>query len=439
MRLPNPFKRARKSSDTTGFDIYKPWEFIWGIMGQTSKAGPIVSPDTAMRQATVYACVNLLSRMMGIVPFHVFQKALGSKRRIQALRHPLTFLLSRSPNTRQTPFEFFQFMMICLLLRGNFYALINRDRDTGDILSMVPIMPDKVDVRITETGSLIYRVYGATALGYPDGGFTEYGSDKLWHVRGLSMDSVKGLSVINYHKETIGLGIALVDHGSAFFKNGARPSGVLEHPQAMSDPAYQRLLKYWEETYASAENAGKTAVLEEGMKYNPLTMSAEDAQYVDTGKMTRSQICSIFGVQPHKVGDLERATFSNIEHQAIEFVTDAMLPWVRCIEQSANKYLLGAEQMDMYVEGSLEILLRGDIVSRYKAYAISRQWGWASANDIREKENEEPIEEGGDVYLQPINMTDAANPVTPQNSSDSNGNTEDPSADQHPDDKPPKD
>lgn len=433
MRIQNLFRRSRKSSDSTGFDIYKPWEFIWGVMGQTSKAGPVVSPDTAMRQATVYACVNFLCRMMGIVPFHAYTRAPGAKKRTLALRHPLTRVFGRSPNTRQTPFEFWQFVLLCLLLRGNFYALIQRDPDTNDILSLVPIMPDKVDVRLGPTGSMIYRVYGNAALGYPDGSYKDYNSLQVWHIRGLSMDSIKGMSTIAYHKETIGLGLALVDHGSAFFKNGARPSGVLEHPAAMTDPAYQRLLKYWEETYASAENAGKTAILEEGMKYNPLTMTAEDAQYVDTGKLTRSQICAIFGVQPHKVGDLERATFSNIEHQAIEFVTDTMLPWTRCIEQSANKYLLDGED-DTYVEGSLDVLLRGDIASRYKAYATARQWGWMSANDIREKENEEPIEEGGDVYLQPINMTDAANPVTPQNTP-----TNDPNSNPDNEDNPPKD
>ena len=229
-------------------------------------------------------------------------------------------------------------------------------------------------------------------------------SDVL-HIPGLGFDGLVGYSPIAMAKNAIGMAIACEEYGAKFFANGAAPGGVLEHPGTIKDP--QRVRESWQSTFGGSGNANKIAVLEEGMKYTPIGISPEQAQFLETRKFQINEIARIFRVPPHMVGDLEKSSFSNIEQQSLEFVKYTLDPWVIRWEQSIQRSLLSKDEKAMYfVKFNLEGLLRGDYQSRMNGYAIGRQNGWMSANDIRELENLDriPAKDGGDLYLINGNM-----------------------------------
>ena len=229
-------------------------------------------------------------------------------------------------------------------------------------------------------------------------------SDVL-HIPGLGFDGLVGYSPIAMAKNAIGMAIACEEFGAKFFANGAAPSGVLEHPGTIKDPS--RVREAWQSQFGGSSNSGKVAVLEEGMKYTPISISPEQAQFLETRKFQINEIARIFRVPPHMVGDLEKSSFSNIEQQSLEFVKYTLDPWVIRWEQSIMRSLLTPEEKKTYyAKFNLDGLLRGDYQSRMNGYAIGRQNGWMSANDIRELENLDriPEEEGGDLYLINGNM-----------------------------------
>ena len=230
-------------------------------------------------------------------------------------------------------------------------------------------------------------------------------SDVL-HIPGLGFDGLVGYSPIAMAKNAIGMAIACEEYGAKFFANGAQPSGVLEHPGTIKDP--RRVRESWTQTFGGSQNANKVAVLEEGMKYTPISISPEQAQFLETRKFQLNEIARIFRVPPHMVGDLEKSSFSNIEQQSLEFVKYTLDPWVSRWEQGMVRSLLAAEEKKSYfIKFNVDGLLRGDYQSRMNGYAIGRQNGWMSANDIRELENLDciPQEQGGDLYLINGNMT----------------------------------
>ena len=228
---------------------------------------------------------------------------------------------------------------------------------------------------------------------------------EVLHIPGLGFDGLVGYSPIAMAKNAIGMAIACEEYGAKFFANGAAPGGVLEHPGTIKDP--QRVRESWQSTFGGSGNANKIAVLEEGMKYTPIGISPEQAQFLETRKFQINEIARIFRVPPHMVGDLEKSSFSNIEQQSLEFVKYTLDPWVIRWEQSIQRSLLSRDEKSVYfVKFNLEGLLRGDYQSRMNGYAIGRQNGWMSANDIRELENLDriPAEDGGDLYLINGNM-----------------------------------
>ncbi|MGN0793975.1 MAG: phage portal protein, partial [Aristaeellaceae bacterium] len=229
--------------------------------------------------------------------------------------------------------------------------------------------------------------------------------EDVLHIPGLGFDGVVGYSPIALEKSAIGLGIAAEEYGSKFFSNGARPSGILVHPNTVKDPSALRAS--WNAAFTGSANAGKVAVLEENMHFEPLTMPNNEAQFLETRKFQVNEICRIFRVPPHMIGDLDRATFSNIEHQSISFAVHTIRPWLVRIEQAMNRALFpDNEKGRFYVQFNLDGLMRGDYKSRMEGYAIARQNGWMSANEIRELENLNPLsdEDGGNVYLVNGNM-----------------------------------
>lgn len=364
----------------------------------SNKAGVVVNEETAMRTSAVYACVRVIAETVASLPLPLYKRLPRGKEK--ATYHPLYTILHDMPNSDMTSFSFRETMMTHLLLWGNAYAQITKRGN--QIVELWPLHPAYVRIeREPVTNKLIYKYTSGTQE-------IIYTGEQILHIQGLSIDGIKGLSPISMARETIGLAQATEEFGSRFFSNGARPGGVLQHPGIVKDP--ERLRKSWEEVYKGVQNSHKIAVLEEGMQYKEIGIPPNDAQFLETRKFQLNEICRIFRVPPHLIGDLERATFSNIEHQSIDFVVHTIRPWLVRWEQAIQKALIPEEERAIYfAKFTVDGLLRGDFKTRMDGYAVGRQNGWYSANDIRDLEELNPIPEemGGDLYLVNGNMMTA--------------------------------
>ena len=372
------------------------YSFFFG--GSTS--GKYVNERTALQTTAVYACVRILAETIASLPLHTYRYTDRGKNK--ALDHPLYYLLHTEPNREMTSFVFRETLMSHLLLWGNAYAQIIRD-GRGQVLALYPLLPDKMAVDRAATGEIIYQYQTER------GAFILRSTDVL-HIPGLGFDGLIGYSPIAMAKNAIGMAIATEEYGASFFANGANPGGVLEHPGVVKDP--KRVRESWNAVYQGANNAHRIAVLEEGMKFSPIGIPPEQAQFLETRKFQTEEICRIFRVPPHLVASLDRATFSNIEHQSISFIDNTIIPWVSRIEQSLQKsLLLGSEKDQLVIKFNLNGRLRGDAASRAAFYQIMRQNGIMSANDIRELEemNLIPDDQGGSKYLVNGNFVDMAN------------------------------
>jgi len=391
------FRSRDKPTDST---VGSRYAFYMG----GSSSGKVVTERSAMQMTAVYACVRILSEAIAGLPLHMYRyKDDGGKEK--ALDHPLYLLLHDEPNPEMSSFVFRETLMTHLLLWGNAYAQIIRN-GKGEVVALYPLMPNKMTVSRDETGQLYYTYQKSQEELPKDNTYTVtiHPSDVL-HIPGLGFDGLVGYSPIAMAKNAIGLAIATEEYGSKFFANGAAPSGVLEHPGTIKDP--QRVRESWMSQFGGSANSNKIAVLEEGLKYTPISISPEQAQFLETRKFQINEIARIFRVPPHMVGDLEKSSFSNIEQQSLEFVKYTLDPWVVRWEQSIQRTLLTPEEKKTYfVKFNVEGLLRGDYQSRMSGYATARQNGWMSANDIRELENLDriPAEDGGDLYLVNGNM-----------------------------------
>ena len=392
------FRSRDKPEDRTVGGYYN---FFMG--GSTS--GKRVNERTAMQMTAVYSCVRILSEAVAGLPLHLYRYTdEGGKEK--AVDHPLYFLLHDEPNPEMTSFVFRETLMTHLLLWGNAYAQIIRN-GRGEVIALYPLMPDRMTVDRDENGQLYYeyRVSQDEPHTLKEGTVQLSPRDVL-HIPGLGFDGLVGYSPIAMAKNAIGMAIACEEYGAKFFANGAQPSGVLEHPGTLKDPA--RIRESWNATFGGSQNANKVAVLEEGMKYSPISIAPEQAQFLETRKFQIDEIARIFRIPPHMVGDLDKSSFSNIEQQSLEFVTYTLDPWICRWEQSIARGLFNAqEKKDLFVRFSVDGLLRGDYESRMRGFAVARQNGWMSANDIRELENLDriPESEGGDLYLINGNMT----------------------------------
>ena len=390
-RLFGLFRSRDKPQNRTAGSSYS---FYMG----SSTAGKRVTERSAMQMTAVYACVRILAEAIAGLPLHLYRYTKdGGKEK--ALDHPLYLLLHDEPNPEMTSFLFREALMTHLLLWGNAYAQVIRN-GKGEVVALYPLMPNRMVVDRDANGQLYYQYTRSTD---EPGGRTEtvtlLPSDVL-HIPGLGFDGLVGYSPIAMAKNAIGLALATEEYGAKFFANGASPGGVLEHPGTIKDP--NRVRESWQQTFGGSGNANKIAVLEEGMKFTPIAISPEQAQFLETRKFQINEIARIFRVPPHMVGDLEKSSFSNIEQQSLEFVKYTLDPWVVRWEQSLMRALfLPEEKKDYFIKFNVEGLLRGDYASRMSGYATARQNGWMSANDIRELENMDriPAEEGGDLYL----------------------------------------
>ena len=393
--------RDKPQNRTTG----SAYSFFFG----SSSAGKRVNERSAMQMTAVYSCVRILAEAVAGLPLHLYRyKEDGGKEK--AIDHPLYLLLHDEPNPEMSSFVFRETLMTHLLLWGNAYAQIIRNAK-GEVIALYPLMPDRMTVDRDRDGKLYYE-YTVSTDDAPTvkGTVVRLKPSDVLHIPGLGFDGLVGYSPIAMAKNAIGMAIACEEYGAKFFANGAAPGGVLEHPGTIKDP--QRVRESWQSTFGGSGNANKIAVLEEGMKYTPIGISPEQAQFLETRKFQINEIARIFRVPPHMVGDLEKSSFSNIEQQSLEFVKYTLEPWLVRWEQSIQRTLFSPEEKKRYfAKFNVEGLLRGDYASRMSGYATARQNGWMSANDIRELENMDriPAEEGGDLYLINGNMLPLGN------------------------------
>lgn len=398
-RLLNPQERRARGGMST--ELYSALS-IGGLVAPTA-SGITVTPDTALRNTAVLAAVRVLSESVASLPLLTYERVDRGKRR--APEHWLYTLLHDAPNPEMTAFEWRELGMVHLTLWGNFYNEIEFNR-AGRPVALWPLRPDTMTI-VREGTGLVYRyAFGSQSYDLP--------AERVFHVRGMGGDGIRGYSLVSLAREAIALGLAAQEFGSRFFGNGAVPGIVLQHPGDLGDEAYKRLKNSWNERHQGLEGAQRVAILEEGMTVEKIGIPPEDAQFLATRQFQVSEVARMFRIPPHMLMDLERATFSNIEHQAIDFVVHTLRPWLVRWEQAIGRQLLTPAELKRYVvEFLVDGLLRGDTVSRFQAYSIGRQWGWLSANEIRAFENANPVE-GGDEYLVPMNMVSSTDEGGPQ-------------------------
>jgi len=382
-------------------DIRKAFEdFIKGVDldgGAVSFSGASVDEQSAMRTSAVYACVKILAETVASLPLHLFRNGKDGRKE-QATKHPLYACLYETPNPESTSFNFREQMMTSLLLWGNAYARIVRD-GRGHVAELWYLKPNAMTIRRTDEGFLEYDYLtdkGATVT---------YKPEDIFHVKGLSFDGVKGLSPIGQAREAIGLALSTEEYGAKFFGNGARPGGIIEFPGTMKDP--DKVRESWNKTFQGAANSHRVAVLEQGAKFQTVGLPPEESQFLETRKFQINEICRIFRVPPHLVGDLEKATFSNIEHQSIEFVQHTVRPWLVRWEQEIGRSLLDDGERGLYfAKFNVDGLLRGDYAARMRGYSIGIQNGFLSPNCVRALEDLDPIpdEKGGNNFFVNGNM-----------------------------------
>ncbi|MGI6711875.1 MAG: phage portal protein [Bacillota bacterium] len=362
------------------------------IISPATAAGVRVTTLTSLGVPAVLRAVTLLAGAVASLPLKVYRKT--SDGRIPATGHPVDRLLQRAPNSLMTPFTFKELIMNCLLLNGNFYAYIESDQASRPA-ALWPIDPNRVIVeQDTATGAITYRV--STTQGQQI-----LAPVNVLHVLGVTLDGIRGVSPVTLARESIGGAIAELKHGQSFFKNGAAVGGVLQHPGHLGPKAAETLRTSWREKYSGSDNAGKVAILEEGMTFNAVALSNKDSQWLESRQVTVLDIARIFGVPPALLGHLEKASYSSQEAQNLEFLTHSLRPWLTRIEQAIERSLL--VDANVYVEFTTGDLLRTDLKTRYDAYRTALAAGWMSVNEVRRLENL-PAVAGGDEIYRPMNM-----------------------------------
>ncbi len=365
----------------------------------TPSSGESVSITTAMRTSAVFACVRVIAESVASLPLIVYQR-MGGRGKRRAPEHPLYELLHGIPNPHMTAVELRENLAGHVCLWGIAYCEKVYD-GAGRIRELWPLRPDRMVLR-QEDGKPSWWQYTMSS-----GEAIALSMDRVWRTRGIGIDRYTGYSVISQAREAIGTALATEKYGGLFFANAAHPGGVLQTDKKLNQAAATNLKASWEAAHKGMDYAHRIAVLEEGVQWQQVGMQHDDAQFLETRNFQVVEIARMFRMPLHMIGDLTRATFSNIEHQGIEFVTLTLAPWLTRFEQSARRDLLSeSERKSYFVEHLVDGLLRGDIQSRYQAYATGRQNGWLSANDIRELENMNPVD-GGDIYLVPLNMVPA--------------------------------
>jgi HK97 family phage portal protein len=397
----NPIKKVWLAIRNAYEDLNEE-RYFSDFVPRLNTSGVHVDENSAMRCGAVFACVRVISQSIAALPWNVIEKD-GDRRDVRE-SHPAHWLLHVQANPETTAFAWRECMLASALTFGDAYAEIERDRMNRPIW-MHQIHPMKVQEVRTETGALRYRVRNNNGLGYRD-----IEPEFMFHLHGLSRDGVFGYNLINLAAQSIGLAIAMEEFGGAFFGNSAAPSGVFEAEPGTTytEAQLKEFREQLDSIHRGTKNARRAMLAPKGMKWKQTSIAPNEGQFNESRQQQVEEIARWFGVPLHKIGHLLRSTNNNIEHQAIEFVTDCLVPWITRLEQEANIKLFGrAAQGRLYSKINVAGLLRGDAKAQADAFALGRQWGWLSVNDIRRLRDENPIGPEGDIYLQPMNMVPA--------------------------------
>lgn len=354
-----------------------------GLAGGRTESGATVNEETSMRYAAVYTAIRILSEIVGMLPLHLMASD-DAGNTTKATDDGLYDVLYRTPNRWMTAFDFWRIVMVHLLLRGNFYGYIRRNGN-GEAREIVPINGDRLKIEMLDTWELKYTYTPASGQKPV---VLEQGD--ILHIRAVGTDGILGKSPVAQAREAIGIGIQTEKMAAKMFSNGTRMGIVVKHPEVLSDEVHARLLKSINDAYAGVENAHKTVLLEEGMTVEKISMTAEDSQFIEQRKMQRSEVLALYGIPPHMAGDTEKTTSwgSGIEQQTIGFVTFTLMPWLVNIEQAIYRDVLTAKQRKKYyARFNSDAIIRGDILSRYKAHQIGVLTGFLNRNEVRQMEN----------------------------------------------------
>lgn len=372
--------------------------FWASFLGAPTHSGITVDEHTALNLSIVWACIRAISEDVAKLPLKVYRKG-DDDSRSPLPDHDVARIFNVEPNPEMTAIAMRETLLAHCLGWGNGYAEIEW-YNNGRPRHLWPLEPHRVTPERTPGGELVYVYRGDR------GSPKRLPASDVFHVAGLGYDGVVGYSVVAKARESMGLALAAERFGASFFRNSARASGVLKTPNRLTEKAHTNIRSSWREHHQGSENAGSIPILEEGLEFQSMSIAPEDAQFLETRQFQVPEICRWFRMKPHKVADLSRATYSNIEHESLNYVVDTLMGWMVRIEQEIRRKLLTRNEGRVYAEHLVAGLLRGDLKSRYEAYAIARQWGWKSANDILRLENENPLPDGqGDIYLVPSNMT----------------------------------
>ena len=398
----NPQPNAAFQSAGGGVVVRTPQELEEALRtGGISTSGVAVNPSTALKDPTVFACIRIISGAVSTTPLQI-KRRIDERSREDASDHPLWRVLRRRPNRWQKPAQFRRMMQAHVLLRGNGFALINRSR--GEVHELIPLHPDRVEVRQTDDLLLEY------VWTRKNGVRTVFPQDEIFHLCGLTLDGFTGVTPITYARETIGLALAQERHGAKTFKNGAQVNGVLKTEKPLGEEGRANIRASLDEFRMEGENAYKTMILEDGLTYERLALTSEDAQWIESRKFSRSDIAMFFGVPPHMIGDTEKSTSwgSGIEQQSLGFVAYTLEDHLTMWEDAVNADLIADDESDLYSKFNRSALVKGDIKTRWDAHVKRLQWGVSSPNEIRALEDENP-REGGDIFYPPPNTAGTQN------------------------------
>lgn len=391
------FKREKRDNGQT---------YLRNVLGVVSNTGVSVNEDSTLTYSAVFACVRVLSESVASLPISVLKEETDGDK-VHDKSHPVYKLISRKPNNYMTSFTWRQILMTNLVLNGNSYFRIERDASARPVaLHYIP--SDDVQVKLND-GEIYYEI---KTKGKDD---EIVRHEDMLHFLGIGYNGIKGRSVIETHRDSIGLSIAANKYGGSYYGNAATPSGILSHPGKLSKEAADRLKHSWNTTYGNGPmNAHKTAILEEGMSFKPVSMSPQDADFLNTRKFQVAEIARIFRVPPHMIGDLDRATFSNIEQQSIEFVMHTLRPYLVNLEEELNRKLFRENELDTFsIKFNVGGLLRGDSEARAKYYKDMSSIGVLSINEIRQLEDLNNIGADGDKHYYALNYGSIADSDTP--------------------------
>ena len=363
---------------------------IFNMNGNNSQ---LVNSDTAIKHTTVFACNKVLSESISSMPIHLYQKK--DKRRTK-LDNELSALISRQPNPIMNSTTWKELIVTDLNLNGNHYCQIVRNG--YGVQGLYPLDPKKMKVKIRSNGKVVYE-YASSKDNIV------FNAEEVLHFKTLTLDGILGLSPIEYNALSLSLSMSTVEFGDKYYKNGANSNMVLQHPAELSDSAYDRLRSNFQKNFTGIANSHKPLLLEDGLTIERTSISNNDSQFLETRTFNKSEIASIFRVPPHLINEMSKSTFSNIEHQSLEFVKYTLMPTLVKIEEELNNKLLGNSKIKdgFYFKHNVNSLLRGDVKSRYESYQVGIQSGFISRNEAREWEDLDPID-GLDEMIIPLNM-----------------------------------